>query len=240
MQVPVGHVVGLVAENRGALEQARHEVDPFLIDEQPLGNVDAAVVDQALMPPREETPSFGGVGEADEAQVVGAGAQDGLLVGDESVARDWLEQMRDERDTRFAKFGDQLGQRAVDDDVGVEVDDGRLALVEHVRQERRLDRGTELGHVVLKGHLAEARQRQVGGPHNAYRHTEGSVVHGMRARRLRPASRSGCAGGAREMTGSACAPGRGNCARRSCTRRSCRRRSIPRCRVAFLAEECSV
>ena len=109
VQVPVGHVIRLVAKDRRAREQARHEIDPFLVHEQALSNIHAAAVDQALLPPGEEAARLGRVGEADEAEVVRARAQDGLFVGDEPVAWDWFEQVRDERDARAAEPSGQLG-----------------------------------------------------------------------------------------------------------------------------------
>ena len=91
MQIPVGHVICFVAKNGRALEQARHKIDPLLVDEQALGNVDAAAVDQSLLPPVEAAAVSAVSAQPDEAQVVGAGAQDGLLVGNQPVPWDWLE-----------------------------------------------------------------------------------------------------------------------------------------------------
>jgi len=52
-EVPVRDVVALVGDD-GVVEVARHEVDPALVDEQPVVGRDPALAPEPLLPPRQE------------------------------------------------------------------------------------------------------------------------------------------------------------------------------------------
>ena len=58
VQIPVGDVVRRVAQNGGVREETRYEIDPLLIDEQTVRDVDTAMIAQAFVPPVEHALHF--------------------------------------------------------------------------------------------------------------------------------------------------------------------------------------
>ncbi len=153
-QVPVGDVVGGVAEDVGPRPDSRHEIDPALVDETPFVGFDQAVVLEPLRPPGEQLVGDLAVAERDEAEVVGAGDQDVLFGGLAAVAGEGRGEVGGEDDTVLAGQAGDLLDRVGDPDVGIEIGDGLDPVaIQEVAQEPGLDRGRELGHVVGSGHL---------------------------------------------------------------------------------------
>jgi hypothetical protein len=76
----------------------------------------------ALRPPAKQGVHLLGVGDAEEAQVVGAGEQDVALVGVLAVAQGARE-VRRQQHVRRVEPGEEVVERTEDPDVGVDVQD---------------------------------------------------------------------------------------------------------------------
>jgi len=83
--VLIEHLAEWLAQHRDALEEARRQVDPLLIDEQALGEVDPAVEFELGLPPAQEGPQLGAPRQGHEPQVVATRAQDVVVVGPAAV-----------------------------------------------------------------------------------------------------------------------------------------------------------
>jgi hypothetical protein len=86
VQVPVGHVVGRIAQNVEVWHYPVHEIHPPLVDEVPGIGGDHTVRLQALGPPVEQIVRTWASLQGDKAQVVGARDQDVGLGGPLPVA----------------------------------------------------------------------------------------------------------------------------------------------------------
>ena len=155
VQVPVGDVVSRVAQHLHAREQAWHEVDPLLVDEETARDVDHALLFDATVPPVEKAAGLVRSRDADEPEVVGAGLQDLQLAG-MAVVLDRLIEVRRQHHVALGERRADLNQRRGHQDVGVEVEEPLRAEVEQPAQERRLDRGVE-----LEDRVAEREGREV-------------------------------------------------------------------------------
>src|ERR1051325_5030965 len=69
LKIPVRDVVAVVAERDDAIKQTRHEIDPFLIDEESVLRIDDAVVFEPPFPPFEKRIELRVARDGDEAEV---------------------------------------------------------------------------------------------------------------------------------------------------------------------------
>ena len=149
-QRPVRHVPEAGVDARIAQHgRAGRELEPALVEEQPAGRVDRALLHQPLRPPGEEAAAV--AARADDAPVEGTGHQDVLLRRVATVTRERAEQVAGERQV-VARDG--TVERAVDADVGVEVEHGR-ALLEQMQQQPRLERAHQRERLVGRDHVLQ-------------------------------------------------------------------------------------
>ncbi len=114
---------------------------------------------EARLPPVQEGVERRMPPHREEAEVVGAGLQDDALAR-MIVAFDRPGEVRRQQEERVRRDGLDLGERAEQLDVRIEVDDAVVAEREQVREHPRLHRGAQLEDGVAKGETARQRQRQ--------------------------------------------------------------------------------
>ena len=122
LQVPVGYVVTRVAQDPHILEKAWYQVHPPLIDEKSAGQINNAVVIEAILPPPEEFEGILANADSDEPEVIGAGSQDVEFAGLFSVVQ-YSGQMRSEQDIGGVQMSVKGLQRFIQLYVRIQVDD---------------------------------------------------------------------------------------------------------------------
>jgi hypothetical protein len=159
-EVPVRDVAAAIGEQADAAEHARDEVEPVLVDEQAVGDVDPAATLQALRPPLQKARALVAAAHRDEAGVVGAGLHHVGLRRRLPVERHGVEEVRREHDlVRLERLGDRLERRG-HEDVGIEVHDA-LVVFEFMRQQSRLQRHRELERLVAQREAPQLVARDV-------------------------------------------------------------------------------
>ena len=162
-QIPIGNVVARVAEADEIREQAGYQVDPSLIDEEPLFRIVYAITQQTLRPPVEQRLRLLSTSQTDKAKIECAGDQNVDLRWRAVVARNLSRQVRSQDETAVRERLLNLNHPAVDADVRIEICDATAAVValKHVAQEPRLHRRREFSYVVRRTHLTEVLNRKI-------------------------------------------------------------------------------
>jgi hypothetical protein len=163
-EVPVRDVVALVAKDGDVREETGGEVDPLLIDEEPARGVDHALKLEPLLPPGQEAGQGRPPRDGQEPEVVGACLKDRPFAG-VFVPFDGAGQVRSQSQEGLGRGGVELGQPAVEENVGVEVDDPVEAALEEMLERPRLH-----GRVELEDGVAEAELPRVGQRERRERH----------------------------------------------------------------------
>ena len=166
VQVPVGHVAAGVAEDGDVFEEAGREVHPLLIDKEAGAAFAEAEGKAALVPPGEQPVALRRAAERNEAEVVGAVVEH-VLLGRAPAVGDGRGDVRGEDGGGAGiKGGEDGSERAVDEDVGVEIDELFEAEAgEEMLQKRRFDVGVEFEDVVLHSFRAEIGEADRGEQH---------------------------------------------------------------------------
>ena len=156
VQVPVGDVVLGLANDREVAQEAGHQVEPPLVDEQSPGS-DRRGSRGATAPPTSpaarSTSAPGATRHVPE--VVDPGEHDVDLGRLAPVGRDRLTVVRNQHDAVASGELVERPQRSVDLDVGIEIGHGSARLRHQVPQQPRLDRRRQLEHRIAERHLDE-------------------------------------------------------------------------------------
>src|ERR1035437_4852778 len=164
VEIPVREVVLRVAEDRVIRDKAGCEIEPALIDKVTIQRVDAAIGDQSLTPPAQQSARLLVRAQRDVPKVVDARQQDVHLGWALAVIGEGRGVVRRDHDTMLESEGVELLQRGEDPYVGIQIGD-RGRLLKQPRQQPRLDRGREFQHVVAQRHLLKLLARDLGRRH---------------------------------------------------------------------------
>src|SRR5258708_6573837 len=159
-EVPIRDVVPLMAENRDVRKEPGNQVHPFLVDKESSSRVDHALKLEFFPPPRQEAGQRRLSPDREEPEIVSACLHDRALAR-VLVAGNEAGQVRGQRhewwpDSRIIK----LDEWAVEEDVGVQVDDSIVPGREEVREHPRLHRGVQLQEGIAETELTWIGQGQ--------------------------------------------------------------------------------
>ncbi len=152
--VPVAHIVARVLLDVHVEVQGR-QWHPELIYEDPCSGRIVAVFSQPPLPPSDQRVGIFAAARREKTQIVDASAEHPLFVVDGVFRIIVRTAMGRYDDGARAKPIGKCRQVRVDQDVGIQVDDGinrRIALIEILEVER-FDRGIELNNVITRDHL---------------------------------------------------------------------------------------